>query len=106
MIALGNLLIALAGVLHGVITIYYWILLARIILSWVSPDPRNVIVQVIYSATEPLLERIRKKVPPLGMLDLSPIVILLALFFIDMFVVQTLSDYGAQLRGPVALMGV
>lgn len=98
MIALGNFLIALAGVLSAVINIYYWILLARVILSWVSPDPRNPIVQFIYSATEPLLEKVRRKIPPLGMLDISVIVVFLALMFFDRFLVQTLADYGQTIR--------
>jgi YggT family protein len=106
MIALGNLLIALAGVLHWVINAYNWILIARVILSWVSPDPRNLIVQFIYSATEPLLEKVRRKVPPIGMLDMSVIVVFIVLFFVDSFLVRTLADYGLQMRGPVPLSGM
>lgn len=96
MIALGNLLIAVAGLLHIVIVIFYWLLLAHVILSWVSPDPRNPIVQFIYSATEPVLSKVRGKLPPLGMFDLSPILLFLGLFFLDQFLVATLHQYGQQ----------
>lgn len=98
MIALGNLMQALAGVLHSVIFIFYWLLLAQVILSWVSPDPRNPIVAFIYQATEPMLRKVRSKVPPLGMLDVSPIVVFLFLYFIDSFLVNSLNDYGSQFR--------
>ena len=98
MIAFGNLLIALAGVLHWVINAYNIVLIARVILSWVSPDPRNPIVQFVYAATEPLLERVRRKVPPIGILDMSVIVVFLVLYFIDSFLVMTLADYGQQFR--------
>ena len=98
MIALGNLMQALAGVLHSVIFIFYWLLLAQVILSWVSPDPRNPIVSFIYQATEPVLRKVRQKVPPLGMMDVSPIVVFLFLYFIDSFLVNSLRDYGMQFK--------
>jgi YggT family protein len=94
MIALGNLLIAVGGLLHYIIVIFYWMLLAHVILSWVSPDPRNPIVQFIYSATEPVLAKVRAKIPPFGMFDLSPIVVFLALYFLDAFLVSSLQQYG------------
>lgn len=96
MIALGNFMQAIAGVLHSVIFIFYWLLLAQVILSWVSPDPRNPIVSFIYQVTEPILRKVRAKVPPVGMLDISPIVVFLFLYFIDSFLVNSLRDYGAQ----------
>jgi len=106
MIALGNLLIAVAGLLHWVIFIFYWLLLANVILSWVSPDPRNPIVQFIYSATEPILAKVRGKLPPLGMFDLSPIVLFLALYFLDAFLVASLTGYGQEmLKSGVTRVG-
>lgn len=96
MIALGHLFKAVAGILHSVIVIYYILLLAHVILSWVSPDPRNPIVQFIYNCTEPLLAKVRAKIPPMGMLDLSPIVVFLGLYFLDEFLVSALQDYGLQ----------
>ena len=98
MIALGNLMIAVAGVLHSVIFVFYILLLAHVVLSWVSPDPRNPIVSFIYQVTEPILAKVRNKVPPLGMLDVSPIVVFLVLYFLDAFLVNSLNDYGMQFR--------
>ena len=48
-------------------------------ISWVSPDPRNPIVLLLYRVTEPVLEPIRNALPPMGGLDLSPLVLLFAL---------------------------
>jgi YggT family protein len=59
-------------------------------------------VQFIYSATEPLLERVRRKIRPIGMLDISVIFVFLFFYFIDAFLVMTLAEYGQQLKyGPV-----
>lgn len=96
MIVLGNFMIAVSGILGTIVSIFYILIIAAVVISWVSPDPRNPIVQFIYSATEPLFARVRAKLPPLGILDLSPIVVLLFLYFIDKFLVATLADYGAQ----------
>ncbi|MCB0325605.1 MAG: YggT family protein [Bdellovibrionales bacterium] len=94
MILLGRLLIAVAGILNSVIFIFYCLLLAHVVLSWVSPDPRNPIVQFIYSATEPVLARVRGRMPSFGMFDLSPILVFLALYFLDAFLVNSMADYG------------
>lgn len=94
MILLGNVLRAVAGVLDTVIFIFYILLIARVILSWVSPDPRNPIVQFIYNTTEPVLSKVRAKIPPFGMLDLSPIVVFLVLYAINIILVDSMHRYG------------
>ena len=99
MIAVANLLIAVAGVLSSVIKLFYFLIIGAVILSWVSPDPRNPIVQFIYGSTEPVFARIRTYVKPIGVLDLSPIVVLLVLYFIDAWIATSLAEYGAQLKG-------
>jgi len=93
----GNLLIALARVLGMLISVMYLLILVRALISWVNPDPYNPIVQFLYRVTEPLLEPIRRFMPPMG-LDLSPIVAFLILMFLDSFVVQTLVDLGMRLK--------
>ncbi|MFN8392196.1 MAG: YggT family protein [Bdellovibrionota bacterium] len=95
MIAFGNLLRAIAGMLHMILPIFYVLMLARVVLSWVSPDPRNPIVQFIYNTTEPLLARVRDKIPPLGMFDLSPLIWFLLFYLLDAFLVRSLYDYGS-----------
>ncbi len=94
MIAFGYFLKALAGILHMILPLFYYLMIARVILSWVNPDPRNPIVQFIYNCTEPMLARIRDKIPPVGMIDLSPIVWFVLLYFLDAFVASSLNAYG------------
>lgn len=91
MFVVGNFLEALGVVLNLVLTLYMWILIAHVILSWVSPDPYNPIVRFINNATEPLLYRIRQKIPTLyGGIDFSPMIVLLAIVFLRIFLVESL----------------
>jgi YggT family protein len=96
MIAFGYFLRALAGMINLIIPLFYYLMIARVILSWVNPDPRNAIVQFIYNTTEPLLVKIRDKLPPIGMIDLSPLVCFLVLYFINAFLAASLCAYGNQ----------
>jgi YggT family protein len=98
MIIVGSFLVAVGGLLSFAINFYYWLLIARCILSFVSPDPRNPIVLFINDATEPVLSKVRSKIPPLGVFDLSPLVVLAGLMFIDSFLVGSLMRYGEYFR--------
>lgn len=66
--------------------IYSFILLIRVLMSWVDPNPYNPIVQVIYKLTEPVLAPVRRILPPLGPIDLSPIVVFAAIWFVKMLI--------------------
>ena len=61
----------------------FWTIILRIVLSWVAPDPRNPVVQLVGQITEPVMAPARKLLPPMGGLDLSPIIVLLAIQFIQ-----------------------
>ena len=99
MFVFGNFLTAIAKVLDVVLVIFMWIVIARAILSWVSPDPYNPIVRFINNITEPVLYWIRKKIPlHFGGIDFSPILVLLAIFFLRQFVVQSLYELALTLR--------
>jgi len=98
MFVLGNLIGALATVVDILLSIFYWLLLIRAVISWVNPDPYNAIVQFLYRATEPVLQPLRRFVPPIGGLDVSIIVAFLAVVFLRMFLVATLVDLSYQLR--------
>lgn len=94
----SNFLSACAIVIDWVLRIYMWIVLARVILSWVSPDPYNPIVRFINNLTEPVLYQIRRRLPVVfGGLDLSPIVVFLAIIFLRSFLVQTLFDFSRSI---------
>ena len=101
MIITGYFLKAVADLLHIVLNFFTWLMIARAILSWVNPDPNNAIVRFLHSSTEPLLSKVRGKIPALGMVDLSPIVVLLVLFFLDSFLVGVLSKYAQQMLASV-----
>lgn len=91
MFIIGNFLKAVAIILHYVLTFYMWIVIARAILSWVNPDPYNPIVRFIHNVTEPVLYRIRTKIPVnFGGIDFSPIIVILAVIFLQNFVVNSL----------------
>jgi YggT family protein len=99
MFILGNLLSALAYILNMVLQVYWVILIARVLISWVNPDPYNAIVRFLYAATDPLLFRIRRVLPlNFGGVDFSPIVVIIAIAFLQRFLVQTLLDLSVQLR--------
>ena len=98
MSVLGNFILALAQVIHLLLNVYMWIVVIRAIISWVNPDPYNPIVNFLYRATEPVLRYVRKIIPSLGGIDLSPIVVLVAIVFLDQFLVQTISEIGLRLK--------
>ena len=99
MIVVSNLLAAVAEVLKWVLNIFMWIIIARAILSWVSPDPYNPIVRFIHNVTEPVLYQVRKKLPvSFGGMDFSPIIVLLAVIFLQRFVVRSLYDLALTLH--------
>ena len=97
MILVGNLLGAIGWLLDSVLSLFMFLLIARAVISWVSPDPSNFLVQFNYGTTEPVLVPIRKRVKPMGMLDLSVIVALLAIGFLKMFLVKSIVDYSHTL---------
>jgi YggT family protein len=99
MFVFGNFFGAIAFVLHYALQLYMWIIIARAVISWVSPDPYNPIVQFLYRATEPVLEPIRRKLPGSGLgIDLSPLIAILAIFFLDRFLVASLQEIAGNLR--------
>src|ERR1700692_2693488 len=98
MFMLANLLIAVARVLDVVLTLYMYIVVARALSSWVNPDPRNPIVRFLFNATEPLLYRVRRVVPYMGGIDFSPLVVIIAIYFLQSFLVTSLVDLAYRLH--------
>ncbi len=98
MFVLSNLIETIALILNHALTIYFWIIIIRALLSWVNPDPYNPIVRFLYQVTEPVLGRIRRILPDLGGLDLSPFIVLVAIFFVRKFVITTLLDLAIRMK--------
>ncbi|MGH7198902.1 MAG: YggT family protein [Candidatus Omnitrophota bacterium] len=99
MFVAGNFFEALAVVIGVLIEILWWLIIIRALLSWVNPDPSSPIVQFIERTTEPVLSPFRRLIPThrLG-IDLSPIAALLFLYFLKVFLIQTLLGIALRLK--------
>ncbi len=94
----GYFLMAVAKVLDFALLLFMWIVVARAILSWVSPDPFNPIVRFIHNVTEPVLYRVRALIPVnFGGIDFSPIIVFLVIIFLRTFLVESLLRLSATL---------
>ena len=99
MFVLGNLIIAVARIIDIALTIYMWIIIIRAVLSWVNPDPYNPIVRLLYQVTEPVMALVRRWIPLRGMgIDLSPMIILLVIVFLQNFLVPSLMQLAYSFR--------
>ena len=98
MFVFSEFLRALASVVNMVLTLYMWILIIRAIISWVNPDPYNPIVKFLRSMTDPVLYRVRRILPvSFGGFDVSPIVVILAIIFLQSFIVKILLQFAERL---------
>lgn len=103
MILLANTLSAIAMVLGMLLNLYFWIVVVAALITWVRPDPNNVIVRTLRMLTEPVFYRVRKWLPftyTRGF-DFSPIIVLLAIELLNGIVVRSLTQYAAQLSRHV-----
>jgi YggT family protein len=106
-IVLRQTVLAIATILNSLLTLYFWILLAAAVISWVNPDPNNPIVRFLRAVTDPVLYRVRRALPFVyaGGIDFSPLVVMLGIQFVKMVVVQSLYELAVQiafssLHGP------
>ena len=97
MFVMGNFVDALAAIVNILLTIMYWLILIRALISWVNPDPFNPIVQFLIRVTEPALEPVRRLLPPLP-LDVSPIIVFFIIIFLQKFLVPSLYDLAMRLH--------
>ncbi len=103
MFILSNLIIAISEIIKLVLTIYNILLIVRVFASWVSANPYNPIVRIVYVLTEPVLKPVRRIIPPIPLggafIDLSPLVLFLIIHFLNNFLVGTLRDLAFHIRG-------
>ena len=98
MFAVANVVRAVAEVLDLVLSLYMWLIVAQAILSWVNPDPYSPIVRFLYSATEPVLYRVRRLVPSsFGGVDFAPMIVILAIYFLRRALIPTLVELSSRL---------
>jgi len=96
----ANFCIAAARILEIILSIMYWLILIRALISWVNPDPHNAIVQFLYQVTEPILNPIRRLLPftlKFGF-DISAIIAFLIIIFLKSFLVNSLIGLAVRLR--------
>ncbi len=97
-------MVSLLIFLHYALWIYMLLVIARVLLSWVNPDPYNPVVRFLHQVTDPVLYYIRRTIPmPRSTLDFSPIILLILITFVDNFIMKSASDLAMNL--PVALFG-
>ena len=68
--------------LENVLNIYIWIVIAAAVISWITPNPYNPVVQLLRRVTEPVLAPVRRWIPPVSGIDLSFIVVILIAYFL------------------------
>ena len=98
MFIIANLIIAVAKIIDLVVTLYIFVIIARVILSWIPSNSYSSIVRFVYDITEPALEKIRNVIPPLGGFDLSPLILIFTLYILEGFVVSTLNDFAMAMK--------
>ncbi len=99
MFIVANFFHAFAVVLNMALWAYMWIIIARALVSWVNPDPWNPIVQFLHRATEPVLAPIRRWLPTWRWgIDFSPLVAIVAIYFLRTFLVPSITDLAWRLR--------
>ena len=96
MFVISNFLVAVAKILNIALSFYMFVLIGRVIVSWIYPDPYNPVVKFLTGMTEPVLSPIRRKIPiNLGGIDFSPVLVILAIIFLQSFLVKTLHQLAA-----------
>ncbi len=99
MFVVSNFVSAIAAILDIALQVYFWIIIVRALISWVNPDPWNPIVQFLTRATEPVLAPVRRLLPTWRTgIDFSPLLVLLAIYFVRIFLVGTLMDFARSIR--------
>lgn len=100
MFIVGNLILAIANILNIILEVYQWIIIIAAIISWVNADPYNPIVRFLYSVTDPVLRPIRRIIGGrLGPFDISPIIVILAIIFIQKFLIGSLIEMAYKIKG-------
>lgn len=96
----SNFISAVAQILDVLLTIIYWLVIIRALISWVNPDPNSAFVQFLYKTTEPVLAPIRNRLPlnfRFGF-DISPVIVILVIMFLKAFLIKSLFDWSSLIR--------
>src|ERR1051325_739614 len=86
----GAMIAAIGYIIYGLLSIYLILIIARVVFSWGQLSYRNRLMRFLVNATEPLLGPLRRMLPPLGWIDISPLVAGLIIWFLLQAVAGTL----------------
>ena len=99
MFALSNLIVLAVRLLEALVNIVCILIFLRAVISWVNPDPFNPVVQFLNRATDPILAPIRRFIPQIGPVDVSPWIATIVLYYVNKyFLVPTLLELAMRLR--------
>ena len=100
MFVFGDLIVSIAKILDILLGMYKWIIIISALISWVNPDPYNPVVRFLYLVTDPVLRPIRRLIGyRLGPIDISPLIVIIAIIFVQSFLIRTLMKIGIQFGG-------
>src|SRR5512135_2945960 len=98
MFVFGDLFISVATILDYVLGLYKWVVIIAALMSWVNPDPYNPIVRFLHAVTEPVFRPIRRLIGyRLGPIDISPLIVILGIIFLQRFLVASLVEMGRRI---------
>jgi YggT family protein len=96
----GNFIRGIAGVLNFILTLYIFLIIMRAIVSWINLSPYHPLIELLHKLTEPVLGPLRRKIGLRLPIDISPIIVIIIIIFIQGFVVGSLNDLAVRLRNP------
>ena len=86
---------SIISLLASLVSLYSFIIFVRVLITWIPGlDPYNPIVQFLHQITDPVMEPARRIIPPIGMMDISPIVVMVVMSILA----QILQDLAVQMR--------
>jgi YggT family protein len=90
-------LLAIPEMISLIINIFLFAILIQVIISWVNPGSYNPVINLIHALTEPLLAPVRRRMPEMGGLDLSPMVVMIGLVVLEMLLVPPIKELIGQM---------
>ncbi len=90
MVIWTNFVLTVTQMLQMILQLYLWVVIIAVVLSWIEPNPYNPIVRAIYGLTDPVFDWVRRHIPVIfGGIDFSPMVVFLAIYFAQSFLIPT-----------------
>jgi len=93
----GLALQSFTQILSLLFNVFFFSILIQVIISWISPASHNPVVSLVHSLNEPLIRRARRVIPPIGGLDLSPMVVMIGIQLCNILIIAPLSDIARNL---------